>query len=279
MTINHFFRKYPAVIGLHLAMVIVSFVTLLPFVWMLSASFMPTGAANTFPPRFIPETFTWEQYRYLFQRLSLGRFFLNSLFLSISVTLISTLVNSMAGFAFAKYSFRGKRPLFTLLLTSMIIPGQVTMLPVFLLLNKMGVLNTYLGIIFPGMASIFGIFLINQYLKGVPDSLLEAARMDGASDFSIYWRIILPLAKPVLVTLALFTFMGTWNDFLWPLIVMTRQEMYTLPVALANLLGEHVQDIEMMMAGSVITILPVLIVFMLLQKYYIRGILIGGVKE
>ena len=153
------------------------------------------------------------------------------------------------------------------------------MLPVFLLLNKMGLLNTYFGIILPGMASIFGIFLIKQYLQSIPDSLLDAARIDGARDFTIYWKIILPLAKPVLVTLALLTFMGTWNDFLWPLIVMTRENMYTLPVALANLLGEHVQDAELMMAGSVITIVPIILVFLLLQKYYIQGILIGGLKE
>jgi len=272
-------RKRIASIGLHLGMILASAVTLLPFIWMLGASFMKRGEASQFPPPFWPQQFTLEQYVLLFERLNLGRYFMNSLILAISVTLVSIIVNSMAGFAFAKFSFRGKRSLFTLLLSTMIIPGQVTMLPVFLLLNKLGLLNTYFGIIFPGMASIFGIFLIRQYLQGVPDSFIEAARIDGASDFYIYWKIIVPLAMPVLVTLALFTFMGTWNDFLWPLIVMTKEGMYTLPVALANLLGEHVQDPELMMAGSVITIIPVLVVFMSLQKYYIRGILIGGVKE
>ncbi len=263
---------------LHLVMIMVSAITLIPFLWMVGASFMSTGGASTFPPRFIPERFTLEQYVFLFERLNVGRYFLNSLLLAVSVSIVSVIVNSMAGFAFAKFTFRGKRPLFVLLLSTMIIPGQVTMLPVFLLLKNMGLLNTYFGIIFPGMASIFGIFLINQYLKSVPDSLIEAARIDGANDFYIYWKIIVPLSMPVLVTLALFTFMGTWNDFLWPLIVMTREEMYTLPVALANLVGEHVQDPELMMAGSVITVIPVLIVFMMLQKYYIRGILIGSVK-
>ena len=263
----------------HLMMIIVAAITLLPFFWMISASFMQTGEASLFPPRFIPSKATFDQYLFLFQRMNLGRAFLNSMILAISVTIVSLIVNSMAGFAFAKFAFRGKRPLFVFLLSSMIIPGQVTMLPVFFLLNKLGLLNTYFGIIFPGMASIFAIFLINQYLKGIPDSLLEAARIDGAGDFAVYWRIILPLAKPVLVTLALFTFMGTWNDFLWPLIVMTREDMYTLPVALANLLGEHAPDPELMMAGSVITVLPVLVVFMVLQRYYIQGILIGGIKE
>ena len=161
----------------------------------------------------------------------------------------------------------------------MVIPAQVTMLPLFLLLNKMGLINTYFGVIIPGMASIFGIFLIRQFALGIPDSLLEAARMDGAGDFRIYWSLILPLCKPILITLAIFTFMGTWNDFLWPLIVMTDESMYTLPVALANLSGEHVQDTELMMAGSVMTILPVLLVFAAVQKYYIAGIMAGSVKE
>ncbi len=133
--------------------------------------------------------------------------------------------------------------------------------------------------IIPGMASIFGIFLIRQFAMSIPDSLIEAARMDGASDFRIYWSLILPLCKPVLITLAVFTFMGTWNDFLWPLIVMTDDSMYTLPVALANLSLEHVQDTELMMAGSVITIAPVLILFAAVQKYYISGIMAGGLKE
>jgi multiple sugar transport system permease protein len=155
----------------------------------------------------------------------------------------------------------------------------VTMLPLFLMLNKMGVLNTYLGVIIPGMASIFGIFLIRQFAVSIPDSLIEAARIDGATDFRIYWSLILPLCKPVLITLAVFTFMGTWNDFLWPLIVMTDDSMYTLPVALANLSLEHVQDTELMMAGSVITIAPVLILFAAVQKYYISGIMAGGLKE
>jgi multiple sugar transport system permease protein len=160
----------------------------------------------------------------------------------------------------------------------MVIPAQVTMLPLFLMLNKMGVINSYIGVIIPGMASVFGIFLIRQFARSIPDSLIEAARIDGATDFRIYWTLILPLCKPVLITLAIITFMGTWNDFLWPLIVMTDDSMYTLPVALANLSLEHVQDVELMMAGSVITIAPVLILFAAVQKYYISGIMAGGVK-
>ena len=263
---------------LYIILIIMCILTLAPLVWMISASLMPTGQANTYPPKFIPVKVTFIHYINLFTRLNLFRYFMNSTIVSLAVTFISLFVNSMAGFAFAKYRFPGRDRIFKLLLAAMIIPGQVTMLPLFLMLNRMGLINTYWGIIIPGMASIFGIFLIRQYIFSIPDSLIEAARMDGASDFRIYWSVILPLCKPILVTLVIFSFMGSWNDFLWPLIVMTRDSMYTLPVALANLMGEHAQDIELMMAGSVLTILPVLVVFMALQKYYIKGIMMGSVK-
>ncbi len=260
-------------------MLAVALLVLLPFIWMLTTSFSPPGASSVFPPQFIPRRFSLEHYEVIFQRLKLGRYLLNSVILSVSVTAVSLLVNAMAGFAFAKYVFPGKKLIFQWLLLTMIIPGQVTMLPVFLLLNKLGLLNSYFGIIIPGMAGIFGIFMIRQYLSGIPDSLIEAARIDGAGDFYIFFRIILPLARPVMITLGMFTFMGTWNDFLWPLIVMTREEKYTLPVALANLMGEHAQDTELVMAGAVIAVLPVIILFLALQKYYMKGLLMGGVKE
>jgi multiple sugar transport system permease protein len=263
----------------HTLIVLLAVVTMAPLVWMVAASFMGNGEASAFPPPFIPDHPTIGQYVLLFTRLNLARYLLNSAFLSLAVTFLSLIINSMAGYAFAKYRFRGRDSLFKLLIASMVIPAQVTMLPLFLMLNKMGLVNTYFGVIIPGMAGIFGIFLIRQYALSIPDSLLEAARIDGAGDFRIYWSLILPLCKPILVTLAIFTFMGTWNDFLWPLIVMTDDSMYTLPVALANLSGEHVQDTELMMAGSVMTVLPVLLVFMVLQKYYISGIMAGGVKE
>ncbi len=260
-------------------LVLLCVVTLAPLLWMVSASFMPSGQANTFPPPFLPRSVTLEQYGALFTRLNLGRYLANSALIAVIVTAVSTLVNSMAGFAFAKYRFRGREGIFRTLIVSMVIPAQVTMLPLFLMLNRMGLINTYLGVIIPGIASIFGIFLIRQFAMAIPDSLIEAARMDGASEWKIYVAIILPLCKPVLITLAIFTFMGTWNDFLWPLIVMTDNSMYTLPVALAGLSGEHVQDTELMMAGSVLTVLPVLLLFAALQRYYIEGIMAGGVKE
>jgi len=259
--------------------IFIAIITFMPFLWMVSASFMPTGTSNTYPPKLFPEKFDLSHYEILFSRLNLTRYLINSIIISLGATFFSLLLNSMGGYAFAKFRFAKKERLFKFLLSSMIIPGQVTMLPVFLILKNMGLINTYWAIIVPGMASIFGIFLIRQYALSIPDSMIEAAKMDGATEFQIYTKVILPLCKPILVTLGLFTFMGTWNDFLWPLIVMTDANMYTLPVALANLSSEHVQDTEMLMAGSVITIVPVLIVFLALQKYYIKGIMMGSVKE
>jgi multiple sugar transport system permease protein len=161
----------------------------------------------------------------------------------------------------------------------LVIPAQVAMLPLFLLIKELGLVNTYAGVIIPGMASVFGIFLIRQYALSIPDSLLDAARVDGAGELRIYWSLVLPLCKPILVTLGIFTFLGAWNDFLWPLVVLSDSHMYTLPVALANLVGEHVQDVELMMAGAVLTVLPPLLTLLLLQRYYVAGIMAGGVKE
>ncbi|HKJ81144.1 MAG TPA: carbohydrate ABC transporter permease [Ignavibacteriaceae bacterium] len=263
---------------LYSILIIAGILCILPFIWMISASLMATGHANVYPPRFLPDKITFIQYKHLFARLNIVRYFFNSIIVSVGVTVISLLVNSMAGYAFAKYRFAGEKNLFKLLLSFMIVPAQVTMLPLFLILKYMGLINTYLAIIIPGMATVFGIFLIRQYLLAIPDSLIEAAKIDGAGDFQIYLTLILPLAKPILITLAIFTFMATWNDFLWPLIAMTNDSMYTLPVALANLMGEHNQDTELMMAGSVVTIIPVILVFLSLQKYYIKGIMLGGTK-
>ena len=265
-------------IVLYSVLAVTAAITLAPLLWMVSASLMPTGEANAFPPPFLPKDITFAHYEDLFTRGNLARYLFNSAFLSVAVTAISLLLNSMAGYAFAKYRFAGRDSLFKLLIASMVIPAQVTMLPLFLMLNRMGFINTYMGVIIPGMAGIFGIFLIRQFAMSIPDSLIEAARIDGAGDVRIYWSLILPLCKPILITLGIFTFMGTWNDFLWPLIVMTDDSMYTLPVALANLSLEHVQDTELMMAGSVVTVLPAVLVFLLFQRSYVRGILAGSVK-
>lgn len=268
-----------ATVFLHAALVLGAAATLFPLFWMITASLMPTGEANNDPPPILPSRVTFQHYGELFTRLNLGQAFFNSTFLAVAVTVLSLLLNSMAGYAFAKLRFRGRGKIFGFLLAALVLPTQVAVLPLFLLLREMHLISTYWGVILPGMASIFGIFLMRQYALSIPDELLDAARIDGASEFRIYWEIVLPLCRPILVTLAIFTFLGTWNDFLWPLIVLTDQSRYTLPVALANLFGEHVQDTELMMAGSVLTVLPVLLLFLFLQRHYIQGLLMGGVKE
>lgn len=253
-------------------------ISLLPMLWMISASFMPAGQANSFPPRLLPSDPTLEHYQAMFTRLNLGRYLFNSTLIATTVTALSLIVNSMAGYAFAKLRFRGRDRVFRLLAMGLVIPVQVSMLPLFLLMRQLGLVNTYWGVIIPGLASIFGIFLIRQYTLSLPDDLLDAARMDGASELRIYWSIVLPVIRPILATLAIWRFLSTWNDFMWPLIVLSDDSMFTLPVALANLSGERVQDTELMMAGSVLTVLPVLLVFLFLQRSYVEGITMGSVK-
>jgi multiple sugar transport system permease protein len=253
-------------------------ITLFPLVWMAAVSLMAPGEASTYPPPLLPAHPTLDNYRELFARAGMGRYLLNSILLAISVTLLSLLLNVAAGYAFAKLRFAGRERIFKLLLGTLVIPGQVAMIPLFLLLKELGLVNSYGGVIVPAMASIFGIFLVRQYALSIPDDLLEAARIDGAGELRIFWLVVVPLLKPIIVTLAVFTLLGTWNDFMWPLIVLTDQSLYTLPVALASLSREHVADNELMMAGSVLTTLPVLVVFLALQRYYVQGLLAGSVK-
>jgi len=263
---------------LHAALIAGGLVTLFPLLWMLAASFMSNGEATTYPPHVVPHAPTLDQYRALFVRLNIGRAFFSSTVIAIITTLFSLLFNSMAGYAFAKLRFGGRDRMFRLLLAALVIPAQVGMLPLFLLMKSLGLVNTYWGVIIPSLASVFGIFLIRQFMLSVPQELLEAARIDGAGEWRIYWSVVMPLARPILATLAIFTFMTTWNDFMWPLIVLSDESRYTLPVSLANLVGEHAQDVELMMAGSVLTVLPVLALFLFLQRYYIAGMMQGSVK-
>ena len=271
-------KRFWRAVPLHAALVALAALTLAPLAWMVSASLMPTGEANTFPPRLLPSVPTLAHYVELFTRLNLARSFLNSTVVAITTTLISVLVNGTAGYAFAKLRFRGRERVFQMLVAALVIPAQVVMLPLFLELRSLGLVNTLAGVMIPGLASVFGIFMVRQYALGIPDDLLDAARIDGASEARIFWSIVMPVIRPILVTFAAFNFLSMWNDFLWPLIVLSDDARYTLPVALANLVGEHVQDTELMMAGAVLTVLPVLLVFLVLQRVYIKGALMGSLK-
>lgn len=274
-TQSGFSRQSVAVNGL---LLLIAVFALSPLVWMLSVSFMATGEASSVPPPLWPAEPTLKNYRELFELEGLWRYIGNSALLATVSTLVSLAFNSGAGYAFAKLQFAGKEKIFRLLVSSLVIPGQVAMLPLFLLLKNLGLVNTYMGVLIPGMASIFGIFLIRRHAETIPDELLQAARVDGAGEFYIFWHIVLPLLRPALATLAVITFLGSWNDFMWPLIVLTGDQLHTLPLALASLSREHVQDSELMMAGAVVTVLPVLLLFLFTQRYYVSGILSGGVK-
>ena len=265
-------------LAINAALVLLALVALAPLLWMLSVSFMPPGAASHFPPPLLPSRFTLDNYRELFERIGIGHYLVNSVIVACAITVLSLLVNTMAGYAFAKLQFRGRERIFTVLLAALVIPAQVTMLPLFLMMKQLHLVNSYGGVVVPALATVFGIFLVRQYARSIPDELMEAARIDGAGEARIFFQIVLPMLKPVLVTLAIFTFLGAWNDFMWPLIVLTDTSHYTLPVALASLSREHIQDVEMMMAGAVITVLPVLALFLVLQRYYIQGLLLGSVK-
>jgi multiple sugar transport system permease protein len=264
--------------GLTLLAAIVALLVLAPLVWMVSVSFMTPGAAAQFPPPLWPEHPTLENYRTLFGTYGIGRYLLNSILVSCLATALALLFTVPAGYAFAKLRFTGRDAVFQALVGALVVPGQIGMLPLFLELKAMGLVNSYGGVLVPWLANIFGIFLVRQFCLSIPTEMIEAARVDGASEWMIFRRIDLPTLKPVLVTLALFVFLGSWNDFMWPLIVLADQDLYTLPVALAALSREHVQDNELMMAGSVVTVLPVLVLFLVLQRHYLDGLLAGSVK-
>lgn len=278
-------------IEIHLLLILGLIITMLPFIWMLSTSFKSKEAIFTKTLQFIPKKPTLENYLRIFQiepeevrrekgavGINFWRSFLNSIIVAVTIPIISLFFNSLAAFAFAKYKFAGRDKIFTLLLATMMVPGQMTMIPVFLLLKYLGLLNSYLGLILPAAANIYSIFLIRQFMLTIPDDLIDAARIDGCSDFKIYWKIVLPLCKPVLATLAMFSFMGTWNDFLWPLIVMTSEKKYTLTVALANLSGEYVTEYGLLMAGAVIVVLPIILIYLFAQRYIIESFAHTGLK-
>ena len=257
---------------------LVALLVLMPLIWMVAVSFMVPGEAAQFPPPLFPAHPTLANYRTLFADYGVGRYLANSLLLASLATMLALLFVVPAGYAFAKLRFKGRDAIFQALVAALVVPGQIGMLPLYLELKAMGLVNSYAGALVPWLAGIFGIFLVRQFCLSIPTELLEAARIDGASEGMILRRIVLPVLKPVLITLALFVFLGCWNDFMWPLIVLADQQLYTLPVALAALSREHVQDNELMMAGSVVTTLPVLVLFLALQRHYLDGLLAGSIK-
>jgi len=253
-------------------------ITLFPFFWMLSTSFKVQVELASRRVTLLPQVWTLENYRQLFANFAMFRHFGNSLIYAGGTTAISLVLNSLAAFAFACLSFPGRERLFTLLMMSLLIPLQVTLVPLFLTLKYLGLLNSFAGLILPGSASVVGIFLLRQFMRELPTEVLEQARIDGCSDLALFWYIVLPLCRPILATLAVFTFVGVWNEFLGPLVIMLRESGFPLPVALASLSSEHGGETGMLMAGAVLTILPSVLVFILAQRHYLKGITAGAVR-
>lgn len=249
-----------------------------PFLWMLSTSLKVDQYVLAMPPQFFPQPLNLHSYLRLTELFPIRRMFFNSLFVATFTTLGQLLTSSMAAYAFARMRFRGRDALFLLYLATLMIPFQVTITPLFILMRYLGWINTYQGLIAPGVFSAFGTFLLRQFFLSLPRDLEEAAFIDGATHFTVYWRIILPLARPALATLAVFAFMGSWNAFLWPLFVVRDEQLMTLPVGLATLHGRWLTQWNLVMAGSVITVIPMLVVYLLAQKYFVKGVVLSGLK-
>jgi len=264
----------------YLMILIIILLTILPFAWMLSSSFKGSEAIRTIPIRWIPENPTLEGYERVFnmQGFSFARASMNSLVLAVACTIVAVGSAAMAAFVFAKLPFRGSNKLFGLYLATMMIPGTVTMVPNYIILRTLGLLDTYTGLILPSLANAFGVFLMRQSMMSVNDAYMESAYLDGASLYRIFFQIMLPMVLPTLSTMVLLSFMGSWNSYLWPLIVLTSTDKQTLQVVLGNMNGMYKNNEHVLMAGAVLTILPILVVYLVSQRYVDQGISLGGLK-
>jgi len=253
-----------------------------PFLWMVTTSLKEPGSIFSYQrpwwEDWIPIQFYWKNYVLAWKAVPFARFYINSIFVSICVTLGQVVTSAMAAYAFARLNFPGRDKLFFAYLATMMVPGAVTMIPVFILLRMLGWIDTYKAVIFPGIFTAYGTFLLRQFFLTLPKELEDAAKIDGCSYFGIFWKIILPLSKPALATLTTFTFMGSWLNFMWPLIVLNTHNKFTLPVGLAYFQSLHFTDWTQLMAGSLMMILPILIVFIFTQRYFVEGIKLTGIK-
>lgn len=264
---------------LHIIVYALAILVLSPFIWMILTSFKDMSEIYVYPPKFLPTKFNFENYLNAFTAAPFGRYYFNSIVVALTVTIGQLITCSMAAFAFARLKFWGRDVLFFIFLGTMMIPYNVTMIPSFMVLYWLGWIDSYYALIVPGLASAFGTFLLRQFFITIPRELEEAAYIDGATRLQVLSRIIIPLAKPALATLAIFTFMGAFNDFIWALIVVNSEEMRTVQLGLAIFRDRYLTQWDLLMAGSVTAVLPILIVFFFAQKYFIKGITLSGLKE
>ena len=262
----------------YIVLIIIAFSMLIPFLWMISTSLMTELEVYQFPPQFIPSSWKWSNFVEAMTMQPFGRYFLNTLIVACISVIGQILFCSMAAYAFARLRWKGRDKIFALYLATMMIPAIVTIIPAFLLINAFGWMNTYWALATPTVSSVWGIFLLRQFFQTFPRDLEDAARIDGASEFTIFWRIVLPLSKPALATLTIFAFMGSWKEFLWPLIVTNRMDMRTVEVGISTFSNLYNTDWPHQMAAAVIVMLPIVFVFIVAQKYFVRGITLTGIR-
>lgn len=270
-------HRTPGTVLLYAALTVTALVWMAPLLWMISTSFKPEADILT-SIALIPENPTLVHYTKVLKTAQMGRWFLNSAIVTLLTTTLVLVVDAMAGYAFARINFPGRNVLFVLVVSTLMVPQQVLLVPLYVLLVRLGMLNSYAGLAFPRVGLALGVFLMCQFFKGLPKELDEAARLDGCSRWSMFWRISLPLARPVAAALAIFTFLGSWNDFLWPLVATTKESRFTLTVGLANFAGTFQTEYGSLMAAACMTSLPMLVVFLLLQRQFVRGITLTGIK-
>lgn len=253
-----------------------------PFLWMALSAFKTRQDLTASPPVWLPTQWTLDNVRALLDQLDMPRYFMNSLIVADLVTVCNLLFCSMLGYALAKLDFTGRSKVFGVVLAALMVPGNLLILPLYVLMSRLSLIDSYAALALPFAASAFGVFLMRQFMQSVPDELLEAARIDGAGEWFIFWRIVLPLVKPALATLTIFTFLGSWNNFVWPLVATNDPDKYTLPVALATFANDPNRTVAggngMLMAGSLLVVLPVLVVFAVLQRHFTQGIATAGLK-
>lgn len=275
-------RSYTAflIMGLAYLLLVLTAVTMLfPFYWMVATSFKTEARVFAFPPEWVPNPPILDNYRYIFTELPFTRYVFNSLKVSLLWTLGVVLSSSLAAYAFARVRFRGRDTLFMITLAALMIPGQITMIPLYVVMARIGWVDTQLPLIVPAyFGSAFGIFLLRQYFLTIPQELNDAAKIDGCSHFGIYWRIMMPLSKAVLATLALLAFMGSWNDLLGPIIYLYREQLFTLPLALTRFRSQYFTQWANMMAGATVSLVPILLIFLFTQQYFVRGVVLSGLK-
>lgn len=263
----------------YIMLTVAVFVSLFPFYMMFISSTHTTAEILSLPPQLKLGSSFIDNIKKLDSSINIGRVFFNSLFITLTYTIITLLLASMAGYALGKFNFKGKSVFFTLILITLMIPNQVLLVPLFTMMNKINWANSYQAVIIPGLANAFGIFLMRQNMLSFPDSLIEAARIDGYGEFSIFFRIVMPTMKPALGALGIYMFMSQWDNFMWPLIILSTKDMYTFPIALASLNGLQRKDYGVIMLGATLATIPIMIMFLLFQKQFISGILGGSVKE